>query len=199
MSVVVDAPEVKPEAPAPVVMLPDECPRSGKIRNFKVECAAFGAYKRGSILPKHVLLRSAGAGAVGREDAILEGMLTSRRFSQTYEPVNVQLAEPKVAKTQDQVGVSLTRDANEARAKLAKLEQDHVAVCADRDGWKAQVKSRDAALGEQASQIANLQAEIAARDELMTATQAEVTSLTRRVEELTGQLEAAKKASKGAK
>lgn len=184
MSVVVDPEPVKAKPPEPVTLLPDVCPRSGRIRNFKVGLAGFGAYKAGSILPKHALLRSAGAGAIGREDLIIEKMVKSRKVIQTYEPVNVQLAEVKAAGA-DPVQADLTRDANTARETLKALRVDYSQVCGERDGWKTQVESRDKSLGEQAVQIAALQAEIAARDELMAAAQLEVTTLTRRVEELT--------------
>lgn len=197
MSVVIDPAPVKQEPPAPVVMMPDECPRTGRIRNFKVEVAAFGAYKRGSILPKHVLLRSAGAGAVGREDALIATMLESRKFSQTYEPVNVQLAEVK-AKGADQVVPSLTRDVNDARAKLAKVEQDLVQACAEREAAKSQLASRDKSLGEYSDKIANLEGQLAARDALMDTAQAEIAVLTRRVDELTAQLDEATKPVKKA-
>lgn len=198
MSLVTDPPEVKAVVPPPVVMLPDVCPRTGGIRNFKVEVASFGAYKRGSILPKHVLLRSAGSGAAGREDAIINGMVSSGKFSQTYDPVNVQLAIPK-AKASSDSAPDLTRDVNDARAKLKALEQDYVSACADRDGWKAQVKSRDAALGEQAAQIAGLQADLAAKQELIDSAQGEVAVLARKVEELTAQLDEATKPKKAVK
>ncbi len=184
MSVVADPPPVKQTAPPPPVRLAPVNPLTGDPRNFRVEVSKFGGYVRGNVLPEWVLLRSAGAGAAGRETAIIDSAVKGRRVSETYDPVNVKLAIPEPKSATDQTPV-IVESANKLAERLKALEADLVAIAADRDAWKGKVAGRDAELGKQTDTITELQKQLAARDELLVAARGEVKKLSADVEALT--------------
>lgn len=194
MSMVLDESKVVSDNPKPAM-----CPLSGKVKTYKIRRGSFGGYPKGKVLPKHTLVRVAGGGIDKvNEDSLVWGMVKSGQFEEVYEDVNVELVVPE-AKTPTDASPDLVKDVNKANAKLRSLEQDLITISADRDGWKSQVASRDKALGEQAGQIAELQASIAARDELAENIRIEMVAMNAKNAELTGQLDVATKPADGKK
>ncbi len=195
MSVVMETTPAKQTAPKPVVILPAINPLTGDPKNYRVEIAKFGGYEQGNILPKHVVTRSAGSGARGREDAICEGYVKERKLSETYEKVNVELSIP-APKAESDATPDLTRELNTANAEVKRLSADLISVSADRDGWKGQVESRDKSLGEQSATIADLQKTIESQKALIESQRGEANA---KIAELTAQLDAATKPADGKK
>ena len=171
-------------AKAPKVRLPKKCPLSGKTRNYRVEQNLFGAYPKGTVLPEWVLLRSAGASALGREDEIIDKMVLGGKFSETYDAHTADLRVPTPKAAHDPLP-ELTKATNDLSAQVKSLQADVISLSADRDSWKAQVGSRDKALGEQSAQIADLNMQLAARDELIASQKAEIVALTDQLDKAT--------------
>lgn len=194
MALVLDDPKAVVDVPKPSM-----CPLTGKVKTYKIRRGSFGGYPKGKVLPKHTLVRVAGGGIDKvNEDSLVWGMVKSGQFEEVYEDVNVELKVPE-AKTPTDASPDLVKDVNKANAKLRSIEQDLITVSADRDGWKSQVTSRDKALGEQAGQIAELQASIAARDELTENLRRELLAMNAKNAELTGELESLTKPAEKAK
>lgn len=197
MSVMMEPVPAKPEAPVAVKRLLRKCPLTGAIRNYKIAVNKFGGYPRGSVVPEWVLLRSAGSGATGREEKLLDSMVSSGKVVETYEPVNVELRSPETKALA--VPSDLVSEANESREKVKSLAADLLAVSADRDAARAEIAGRDKSLGQMSADIAGLQAQIAAQKELLEAEQAVSAALKAQVDSLTAELEEATKPAKGGK
>lgn len=177
MSQVLDPVEVSPVVVPPVTILPATHPTSGMPKNYRVAIARFGAYKRGDVVPKHVVVRAAGAGAVGRETEVCDEKVLKRQLIETYDDVNVEIAAP-VENVLPSMTPSATDDVKNMEVKVSGLRSDLETMTKDRDGWKATVASKDSMLSEQAGLIGELRAIIQAKDEVIAKQQGEIRVLT---------------------
>lgn len=172
----VDPPVAVPQALQPVEILPDIHPMSGMPKNYRVELAKFGGYDRGKIVPKSVLVRSGGEGVVGREDEYCANLVRARKFTQTYDPVNVEISYGTCAPISS--GGSTVAEVKDLELKVTSLRDQMDGMIKDRDGWKAQAGSRDTTIMEQGKQIQELQAAMAAKDKMLESQQGEIRKLT---------------------
>ncbi len=166
MSQVAEPVEVSPVVLPPVVILPVTHPTSGMPKNYRVEMAQFGGFKRGSIIPKHVVVRSAGAGAAGREDDVCNQKVFKRQLTETYDEVNVDLAPVKAFELASSTPAPVV-DVKNLEIKVSGLRADLETLTKDRDGWKELVGSKDTMLAEQQGLIGELRATLAAREQVI--------------------------------
>lgn len=184
MSQVIDPVEVAPVVIPPVSILPDRHPTSGMPKNYRVEIALFGGYKRGSIIPKHVVVRSAGAGGAGKENEVCDAKVISRRLSETYEEVNVDISPMKPFELASTTPAPVA-DVKNLEVKVSGLRADLAEMQHDRDGWKQLVESKDSMLLEQQGLVSELRATLNAREETIAKMQGEIRVLTDTLETAT--------------
>lgn len=184
MAQVIDPPEATPQAPRPVEILPATHPTSGMPKNYRVEVARFGGFKRGDVIPKHVIVHSAGAGAVGREDEVCNQKVLKRQLSETYDNVNVDVT-PKESAPLPISAPTPIADVKDLEVKVSGLRAELATAEKDRDGWKAMVASKDKMLSEQQGLIGELRATLTARDEVIEKQKGEIRVLTDAMDQAT--------------
>lgn len=179
MAVVIDPPEAPPEAPKPVEILPAVHLTSGMPKNYRVEVARFGGFKRGAILPRHIVVRSAGAGAAGREDEVCNQKVLKRQLSETYDDVNVDLTTiPEAVAPVAVSAPSSISDVKDLEVKISGLRADLLTMQKDRDAWKLMAQSKDTMLQEQQGLIGELRGIITAKEQLIERQKGEIRVMT---------------------
>ncbi len=109
---------------------------------------------------------------IGREDEFVANLVRSRKFTQTYDSVNVEISIGTCAPLSS--GGSAIAEVKDLELKVSSLRDQMDGMAKDRDGWKAQAGGRDTTIQEQGNQIKELQAAMAAKDQVIERQQGEI-------------------------